>query len=625
MLRTLITLFTLIGLFSVSTAQLSYTTDSIPMRDGKKLAADIYLNPDCSGNCPVILIQTPYNRVFYRFGLPMGIGTDITTSGYHFVILDWRGFYGSAAALNINADRGEDGYDAIDWINQQNWCDGSIGTWGPSALGKVQYQTANQQHPNHICAVPLVAQPVFAYDDFYYGGVLEESHLEQLDALGYGLSTTILAHQTKDLTWNIAESSTNYSSNIQIPVLMIGGWYDHSINSMLNYFSDLKQNSPAANEIKLLIGPWVHGGTGAAQVGTATQGELSFPQAAGWSDSLALDFFDFHLLGIQNGWDNFPDVKYFQINDNNWYDATEWPTSDVTNHSLFLQNDHTLRETTPTSTTGNSTIIFDPRDPSPTIGGATLHTTLDQGPYDQAPLVESRNDILTYTSLVLTDDIALKGRVIAHLFVSSDRTDTDFAVRLTDVHPNGTSMLITDGIKRMRFRDGYTNQDTSAITPGQVYEIEVELPPTSYTFLTGHQIRVDITSSHSRRWDINLNNGGAMYTSGDTLIATNIVEHNSIEPSYIELPLNDYQVSDNNIETPSFEIYPNPTTDVLYINSVTSPNTTASIYSATGKLITQTSLNQESNIITTSHLSPGVYFINLESQHHNLTYQLIKQ
>src|SRR5690606_5585343 len=129
---------------------------SIPMRDGKKLLADYYLPAGCS-SCPVILIQTPYNKNAFHAYLPLGVGFDLPNSNYAFVVVDWRGFYASAQALNGTPNRGEDGYDCIEWISQQSWCDGNIGTWGPSALGKIQFETAKEQHPAHKCAVPLVA------------------------------------------------------------------------------------------------------------------------------------------------------------------------------------------------------------------------------------------------------------------------------------------------------------------------------------------------------------------------------------------------------------------------------------------------------------------------------------
>ncbi|TNE77688.1 MAG: CocE/NonD family hydrolase, partial [Bacteroidetes bacterium] len=209
--------------------QLIETFDNvqIPMRDGEFLAADVYL-PSGPGPFEVILIQTPYNKEAIN-NLPMGLGNNIDAQPYAWVIADWRGFYGSNGAAP-GGTTGEDGYDICEWISQQSWHADRIGTWGPSALGKVQYETAFEQHPNHTCAVPLVAHPQFAYSDYFYGGVLEESRLQQLDALGYGLSPIILGNVYYSPIWQIAENTSWTPELINIPTLNIGGWYDHNIN-----------------------------------------------------------------------------------------------------------------------------------------------------------------------------------------------------------------------------------------------------------------------------------------------------------------------------------------------------------------------------------------------------------
>ena len=148
--------------FTSLQAQLTPTYNDIliPMRDGKFLSADVFI-PDGTTEGEVILIQTPYNKNMLSFGLPLGIGMNVDDQPYIFVVVDWRGFYGSAAAVTANMDRGEDGFDVCEWIVAQSWHKDRIGTWGPSALGKIQYDLAFQHHPNHTCAVPIVAHPHF--------------------------------------------------------------------------------------------------------------------------------------------------------------------------------------------------------------------------------------------------------------------------------------------------------------------------------------------------------------------------------------------------------------------------------------------------------------------------------
>ncbi|MCB0429534.1 MAG: CocE/NonD family hydrolase, partial [Flavobacteriales bacterium] len=505
----LLSLFTASGWSQV----LSPEVDSIPMRDGKKIAADVYL-PTSGAAYPVILIQTPYNRLYYRLGLPLGIKKDLAGSPYAFVIIDWRCFYGSQSACVAQPNRGQDGYDVVEWIATQSWCNGKIGTWGPSALGKIQFQTAKENPPSLTCAVPLVAGSQFNYDEYYPGGCYRTEYVEQLDALGFGLSPLLKANPVKNLTWSVAEAANLYPASIHVPMLMIGGWYDHNVEVMMALFDTLKSGGDAAihDRHRLVMGPWAHGGSGTAQVGTAQQGDLVYQAAAGWSDSLALAFLDYHLRGVANGWDATPEIRYFQMGTDTWLAESHWPPAGQT-RTLYLHDDDTLRASTPANGNGKS-FQYDPHDPSPTVGGPTLKQGLQQGPYDQAPVVENRGDSWVLSTPVLNEDLVIHGRVIANLFVSSDRTDTDICLRLTDVYPDERSMLVADQVLRMRFRNGYTVADTMLMTPGQVYPVEIAFPNTAITILKGHRLRFIITSANYPRFDLNLNNGGPMYTAG---------------------------------------------------------------------------------------------------------------
>lgn len=538
--------------------------DSVAMRDGKKIAVDIYIPDNGTGNAyPVILVQTPYNRLLYRAaGLPL-FGNSIADDNYAMVIADWRCFYGSAAACSGNYDRAKDGYDLVEWIATQPWSNGKIGTWGPSALGRIQFMTARKRPPHLTCAVPLVAGPQYSYPEYYPGGVLRTEYVEQLDALGFGSSPMILAHQVHDIVWTYSEMTNYYPDSINVPMLMIGGWYDHNINMMMEFFAGIRQSSDiiARDKHRLLMGPWTHGGHGNAGIGAPQQGELTYLNAVGWSDSLALMHFDYYMRSIANNWNTSPYIQYYQMGENTWQSCVSWPPAGMSNHNLYFQEDGSISQTMPQNADVYKQIVYDPRNPSPTIGGATLRADLEQGPYDQAPQVESKNDILVFTSAVLLQNVVLKGKSTIHLFVSSDRKDTDFAVRLTDVYPDNSSMLLYDGIARMRFRNGFNASDTSCMTPGQIYEIEINLPDQAITFLSDHRIRVDISSSDYPRFDCNLNNGGAMYAAGDTLIATNKVYVASNYASHIVMPLNGFfvNVAENYPQNKhQIKVFPNP-------------------------------------------------------------------
>lgn len=548
--------------FHSAKAQLSPQVDSIPMSDGKKLAADVYIPAGCS-SCPTILIQTPYNRLLYHSGLPLDIGLNLNAGNYNFVIVDWRCFHGSAAACVTTPDRGQDGYEVIQWITSQPWSNGQVGTWGPSALGVIQFQTAKKHPPGLVCAVPIVASPVTSYFDYYPNGVLRTEYVQQLAALGYS-TAAILAFPFYNIGWQIAENNSNYPDSIAVPMLMIGGWYDHNTESLVDFFSALRQQSPVAvrDKHRLLMGPWAHNTTSGSP---ANVGQLSYPEAQGWSDSLSLLFFDFHLRNVNNGWNTTPYVNYFQMGENTWRNDSVWPPQSSV-AKLYMHSNEVLDFSAPTLSNDNIGLVYDPHDPSPTVGGATLRLDLDQGPYNQAPWVEARIDVVKFTSAAFTQDVRVHGKPKVRMHVSSDRKDTDFAVRLTDVYPNNSSMLISDGIFRMRFRNGFTTADTASIIPGQIYSIAIELPDVAITFRAGHKIRVDVTSSNYPRYDCNLNNGLQMYVAGDTNAAAQIIYFDSAQVSYLELPVADSTVSVTEYSVKqklSVEVYPNPASDVV--------------------------------------------------------------
>jgi len=615
----------LIFSFSLSIAQQAVSPTiirTIVMRDGKKIAVDIYI-PDTSlgQKYSTILVQTPYNRKLYRtVGLPF-YKFSLAGSPFAFLIADWRCFYESDTACVANYDRGKDGYDLTEWIASQSWSNGKVGTTGASALGKIQFLTAKKNPPHLVCCNPYVAGPQYEYEEYYPGGVYRTEYVEQLDNLGFGLGTILKAHQYKDILWQYLTAQNYYPDSIKVPNFMVGGWYDHNVELMLDFFSLIRQYSPAnvRDKHKLLMGPWAHGGFGVTQVGTAKQGELYYYEAAGWSDSLSKMFLKYYLLNEPNGWDTLNFIKYFQMGENTWANTPSWPPSGTTNYNLYFYKNGEMSTAIPVSSSDYDSIIYNPRDLSPSIGGPLLRHDLKQGPWRQDTAVENRDDILTFSSVVLGQNVVMKGKATVHLFVSSDRKDTDFDIRLTDVYPDGRSMLLCTGAKRMRFRNGYTVSDTASMIPGQVYHITVDLPNTCITFLAGHKIRVDVTSSDYPQYDCNLNNGGPMLVAGDTLIANNRVYLNSNYASYIELPLKDYSgsISDraenNSID---FTISPNPTsTFVEYkINNPSSDYYYIDIYNVCGvKVISTIKIYKDKtrNKIDVSAFNHGVYFIKL--------------
>ncbi|MBC8344262.1 MAG: CocE/NonD family hydrolase [Bacteroidetes bacterium] len=625
-------MFVILGCQICHSQILNPQVDSIPMRDGKVLAADIYL-PDTGQTYPVILIQTPYNRLYYRLGLPLQIGWDIINSPYAIVIVDWRCFYGSVAACKILPERGKDGYDVIDWISKQAWCNGKVGTWGPSALGKIQYLTAKEQHPNHICAVPVVAGSQFEYQEYFPNGVLRTEYVDQLDALGYHMKNTLLQHPYYDAWWQYVEAANMYPEKIKIPMLLIGGWFDHNINLMFDLFDTLvKASDPAVRDLhKFLVGPWSHNSVGKKEVG-----ELEFTEAEGASDSFAMMFFDYWLRGAKNGWPINEKFSFYGISGNKSFLQTDnIKEFKNDNHhdtvSLYLSvNNHLASHPS-----GNDSILitYDPKNPSPTMGGATLRADLKQGPWSISDHVLSRNDFATFTDgSGFPKLLEILGKPKVDLFVSSDRLDTDFSVRLclsNGYQSNYKRYIIADGIYRMRFRDGFTVSDTQSMEIGKIYKITLELP---FSFYSNHYEDADylslvVTSSNYPRYDANLNNGKELYASGDTLVAHNYLYFGEKYPS--RLYFDGYHFLGGIEESNSkslIKTYPIPTQNTLYIDpQKLQPPFHFSIQNLQGKEIVKGEIKNTGVFnLDVSGLEAQVYLLRVSNSNQSSVAKIIK-
>ncbi len=563
---------------------------TIPMRDGKSLAGDFY-TIDSASVKPVVLIQTPYNKATYR--VP-SLFLDVSdTSGfwniqsYHFVILDWRGFYASASAESSGYDRGLDGYDAVEWIASRPWCDGNIGTYGGSALGDIQFKTAKHKPPHLVCCVPYIRDYKTKYSDYYYGGDYRKQHVEAMSGLGFLTPAVVLAYPTYGPVWMSIENNSDYPESIEVPILMASGWFDHYPGDCLRAFRDLRERShPAVRNLhRMIMGPWTHMG-----VDKANQGELTFSGAEDFFDDYVKLFFDRFLRGADNDYEGTPVIQFFQMGEDIWFSTEDWFALGDRRDTLYLSLSGGLSDLPPAAPSGYDSLFYDPRDPSPSYGGACfnpLDTTVVVGPVDISDTIESRGDVLIYSTGVLADDLRIDGGLRVELFISSNRLDTDFAVRLCDVYPDGRSIILTDGIRRARFRNGFTTGEL--LSPGTVYSVPVELQELAHTFISGHRLRIVLSSSDYPRFDINLNNGGAMYVAGDTLAAVNRVYTNSIYPSRLIYTQSSLLNAGEGIsQRPAdfgITVFPNPFNSAVSISAPSGAE--IGIFDVNGRLIAQ--------------------------------------
>jgi putative CocE/NonD family hydrolase len=220
------------------------------------------------------------------------------------------------------------------------------------------------------------------------------------------------------------------------------------------------------------------------------------------------------------------------MGENRWRTAEDFPLPNTRYMDWYFHEDGGLNPTIPDSAERPDSYLYDPADPVPTIGGGNIG--IPAGAYDQRPI---EGYCQCYTSEPLQQDLTVIGPVKCRLFALSSAPDTDWVVRLTDVHPDGYSRLLCDGILRARYRHSTTNPEL--LTPDQIYEFEIDLWATANTFKAGHRLRVAVTSSSYPRFDANLNTGGVFGQEASGQVAMNTIFHDVMRPSHIILPVID--------------------------------------------------------------------------------------
>lgn len=332
---------------------------------------------------------------------------------------------------------------------------------------------------------------------------------------------------------------------VKVPMYHMGSWYDIFLEGTINHYLGLRAQAatPEARAgQKMIIGPWPHLGRPRPYTYPQTQaGEADFgPEAAIELQDLTLRWFDYWLKGIQNGIMDEPPVTIFVMGDNVWRQEAEWPPARVRFTPYYLHSggnantlngDGVLSPVRPGDEPPDR-YAYDPQDPTPSRGGNTLY--IPKGAFDQRE-VESRPDVLVYTSAPLSADLEVTGPLTVKLFAASSAQDTDFAAKLVDVRPDGYAQNVQDGILRARYRLSKTNP--SPLRPGEVYELTIDLWATSYVFKAGHRIRLEIASANFPRFDRNLNvwEHPLFATQGE--VAHQAVFHDATRPSHILLPV----------------------------------------------------------------------------------------
>jgi putative CocE/NonD family hydrolase len=534
----------------------------VPMRDGMMLAANVY-RPRQGTRFPVILLRTPYGKPNDTWG----DAKRYTAAGYALVGQDCRGRGKSQGAWDPFRHDPEDGVDTQQWVASQPWCNGSIGTSGGSYGGWTQWSTAAAAVPQVKCMVPVVP---FAevYDDIAYpGGAFQLALLmgwgaavagiplppDKLDQAYRHLPLRTLGdqfdpkvsyisewarHPVYDDYWKQRGIQRRFS-DVTVPALNIGGWYDIFSKTTLELTDkvrELSRNPAARRNQVVVIGPWAHG------VGARKVGELDFGEEAAVSiGELQFQWFEYWLKGATNGVQDWAAYRLFVMGENRWRHENEWPLQRTRFTPYYLHSrgqarsakgDGTLDATAPEEEPAD-TFTYDGDQPVPTVGGNNL-VGATAGPYDQSK-VEERDDVLVYTTAPLAQDLEVTGPVKMILHAASSAKDTDFTAKLVDVHPDGKAFNLCDGILRARYRHGL--HTPALLEPGKVERFEIDLWVTSNLFRRGHRIRVEISSSSFPRFDRNANSGNELGSDTELLAATQTVHHDAARPSHLLLPI----------------------------------------------------------------------------------------
>jgi putative CocE/NonD family hydrolase len=539
----------------------------IPMGDGVRLAADIY-HPDTTGEYPAILIRTPYNKRDPVYGYEI-FGGLFASQGYVIVIQDVRGKFGSEGDFYPVINEGSDGADTIRWMSSQRWCNGKIGMFGISYFGATEWLVTPLEHETLVTVVPIFTTQS-AYDLWLTGGVFnynltftwhyrnDARKRREMNIIEWkkgvwtlplisacnslGVQNPIyddwISHPVPGPFWDRMRVD-NQVGQIQCPALMVAGWFDPFLSKMLDDYNRIrdKGGSTAARSSRLIIGPWNH-------VTESRYKDTHFTEEARFLGQIKTIFrwYNHWLKNEVNGIEKEAPIRIFVMGKNEWRNEQEWPLARTRYTRYYLHSmgnantsngDGYLSLDSPTNESPD-VFVYDPEDPVPSIDMGKLFISFSYIPVDQKE-VEARQDVLVYSTDPFREELEVTGPVKLVLNASTSALDTDFTVKLTDVYPDGRSVLVSAGIIRARFRESLTNP--SLLEPGRVYRYEIEVGATSLVFAKDHRIRIQVSSSDFPRRDRNLNTGAEIGLTAEMIQATQTVYHDDRYASYLLLPV----------------------------------------------------------------------------------------
>ena len=594
----------------------------VPMRDGVQLATNVYRPKSSDGSpVPTIFVRTPYNMNMWRDGQHTtgryGAILEAVRRGYAYVNQNERGRYFSEGEWDILGPPITDGYDALSWIEDQDWSNGKVGTYGCSSTAEWQMGLAAMDHPAHAAMVPQgFGAGVGRVGDWYEQGNWYRGGAEQMLFFTwlYGVQNTQRPRFDRDTErddlirlsryfdlapempsvdwtqalWHLPLEDLMRSVNgpegiyadpapvatggrmiqrtpndpawyrgglyhddrpIGVPSFWFMSWYDVSIGPNLALFNHVREHGVDAetrdNQFAM-VAPVGHCAYTRAQENTVT-GERSMGDARWDYNELLYEWWDLWLKGEQNGiTDTLPKVRYYAMGENEWKSAQTWPPAAAEMVTYYLSSGGSAN-----TSSGDGRLVldrpgtqrpdrfsYDPFDPVMSYGGnvCCIGGAIDAGSFDQSDVEAQRQDILVYTTDPFEENTEVSGPIEVTLYVSSDVKDTDITVKLVDVYPDGRAFNLDESIQRLRYREGYEGPPVF-MEPGEVYQVEVGPLNTANTFLAGHSLRIEVSSSNFPRFTRNLNTGGNNYDETEGVVANNQIHHSGEFASRIRIPV----------------------------------------------------------------------------------------
>lgn len=523
------------GLPDVTAALAERRLEMVAMRDGVRLATDVYL-PQTQGPWPVILIRDPYSV----FDMLDPIMQTLSQYGYAVVHQDVRGRLRSEGTWNPIKQEREDGIDTMNWVLEQPFFNGKMALYGPSYLGISQWAALHGLPPEVKTIVPQVSSTSLfktAYEDgmfkhevlsfwasampnasiapqnafTYQSAIREMPNNENAIHLGDELpwyrewqrsvspDAPLWKHPTLKLAKEAIETTT-------VPVLLIGGWYDIFLRGQVDDWNHLGSQKKS----RYLIGPWTH------LMGAMGDGEKAFPGAERFAllDETVLNWFAHHLKGEPlQAWGP---LRVYRIGKSEWEDRTAWPTTTTVDFHLGAakQAASCRGGSLDTSPSPNSvaTFVYDPLDPVPTNGGSQLlawvfpaYGGAPPSNRDQSKVCE-RADVLTFVSPPFREEFHLSGPSVVELAVQSSAPDTAFTAKLIEIDADGRALNVRDGITSLAWRNDA--QTAQSYTPQSTVQISIDLTAIEWTFSPGSRLRLDISSSNFPAFHAHPNRAG---------------------------------------------------------------------------------------------------------------------